>query len=164
MKKKNTLVVDGYNVIHALHATRRMAEKDLEGARNAVVRLSREFAGSRGDIHQVKVVFDGDDRYRYLDRMNMSSGGVSVFSSTGKGDDKVIEMIRRHSSTGNVTVVSNDNYIINHSRVYGANRLSVEELYSRIKRKEQGPPVEGKRISSKAREDINRAMKKELGL
>ncbi|MBD3296413.1 MAG: hypothetical protein GF392_03510, partial [Candidatus Omnitrophica bacterium] len=111
-----TLVIDGYNAINAIGSTRKMMiAGDLQKARHEIMRIAREYRRSSGYIDNVRVVFDGDDRYRHMDRVS-DLPGDHVFSATDKGDDEIIRNVREYSSFSRVIVVSNDNYVQNMSR------------------------------------------------
>lgn len=159
------LVVDGYNAIYAIPETREKLKKGLERARNAIVAIAREYARSSGYITDIKVVFDGDSRYRYLDALELSRGRTHVFSETGEGDDTIIETVRKYSSRGKVVLASNDNYVRNNSRAYNAVIISVEELLRKKKKDEPaGSKTPDKEISKNVRDKITREYEQELGL
>jgi predicted RNA-binding protein with PIN domain len=158
------LIADGYNVIHALPSMREALEKGLENARKAVVKLCSDYARRRGFIKTVKVVFDGRDEYRDIDPIS-SHSGTQVFSRTGKGDDKVIEMVKVYCGKSRIIVVSNDNYVRNNSRVYGAEILDVKELLNAKKRPaSQKIRGEKKTLSSSVCDKITREYREKLGL
>ncbi len=150
-----TLVVDGYNAINAIPKVRKELAKSLECARKAILLLSKEYARSSGYITDVRVVFDGDDRYRHIDRMNIPGVTFQIFSRTGKGDDKVIETVRKYVDCGRVVLASNDNYIRNNARAYGAALVDVKEL--------EGNKDKGKRIKDKAKgKKIDPSLEREI--
>jgi predicted RNA-binding protein with PIN domain len=119
---------------------------------------------SSGYITDFCVVFDGQDKYRSYDRMNVGRGKSQVFSRTGDGDDKIIRTVKEYSSKNRVIVASNDNYVKNMSRGYGASHISVEELVKKKRKSKVQKRVTGKQISGKAKSRITREYKKELGL
>ncbi|MFH1665746.1 MAG: NYN domain-containing protein [Candidatus Omnitrophota bacterium] len=156
-----TLVVDGYNAINAIPETRRELEKSLYSARKMILAISREYARSSGFITDVVVVFDGSDRFRDMGMLRSSS---EVFSGTGAGDDKIIETVKKYSSRGRVVIASNDNYVRNNSRAYGASPINVEEMVSAKKKRSATPEKHGKRIDPAVKEEITREYGRELGL
>ncbi|MFH1878992.1 MAG: NYN domain-containing protein [Candidatus Omnitrophota bacterium] len=95
-----TLVVDGYNAINAISAVRKEMDKSLLSARQSIIALSREYARSSGYISNVRVVFDGDDKYRKDPVLNRLRGKDQVFSETGRGDDKIIQTVKECSRYG----------------------------------------------------------------
>ncbi len=161
-----TLIVDGYNAINAIPETRDILLKgELESARTKITAICKEYTRSSGYITDVKVVFDGDDKYRYLDKMAVDRANEQIFSRTGMGDDKIIETVKRCSSFSRVIIASNDNYVRNMSRGYGASILNVEEL---IKTKKRGSKrvekAETKRIPKRVEQEITQQYLEELGL
>ena len=161
---KTTLIVDGYNAINAIPETRKKLKESLLSARSAIITIAKEYVRSSGYITDFCVVFDGQDKYRSRDRMDAGRARAQVFSRTGDGDDKIIRTVKEYSSTNRVIVASNDNYVRNMSRGYGASHIPVEDLVKKkIKRKAQKKAT-GKRISGRARSAINSEYKKALGL
>lgn len=156
-----TLVVDGYNAINAIHFTKKELGKSLLSARRAILAISKEYARSSGYITNVSVVFDGDTKYRGMDKLDRLRDKAQIFSKTDQGDDKIIETVRLASKKGRVVVASNDNYVRNNSRAYGASILNVEEL-----EKKQKKPlnISEKNLKGKIKNDITREYKKMLGL
>ncbi len=156
-----TLVVDGYNAINAIHFTKKELGKSLLSARRAILVISKEYARSSGYITDVTVVFDGDTKYRGMDKRDMLRDKAQIFSKTDQGDDKIIETVRLASKKGRVVVASNDNYVRNNSRAYGASIVNVEEL-----EKKQKKPlnINEKNLKGKIKNDITREYKKMLGL
>jgi len=159
-----TLVVDGYNAINALPGTKRLAGKNLKEARDEIIRISRKYARSSGYITTVRVVFDGNDEYRYLDRLDISRSPEEVYSRTGEGDEKLIEVVKECSERGRVIICSNDNYVRNMSRGYKASFIKVEELVRKKPSKDSSEDEDEKRINKHLRDMITDEYKKELGL
>ena len=106
------LVVDGYNVAYAIPEIKEMMDNNLMGARKKVVQLCREYARSSGYIKDTKVVFDGKDEYRIFDKIDINRSDNEIYSSTGQGDEKIIETIKIWSKKNRVVVASNDNYLV----------------------------------------------------
>ena len=130
-----TLVVDAYNAIYAIPEVRSKMKESLERARNSITLLSKEYARSSGYINDVRIVFDGDDRYRHIDALYRSGKKHEIFSKTGDGDDEIIRTVRDCSRYGKVVIASNDNYVRNISRGYGAFVINSEDLTKTKKRK-----------------------------
>jgi len=161
---ETTLIVDGYNAINAIDEARGEMERGLRYAREAILAISSEYARSSGYITRVRVVFDGLDRYRHLDNTDISRGRSQVFSGTGKGDDKIIETINKFSRLGRVVLASNDNYVRNNARAYGASVITSDELVRKRPGRPSGKKLPGKKISGKVKDRITKEYRKELGL
>lgn len=161
---ETTLVVDGYNAINAIDETRGEIERGLRYAREAILAICAEYARSSGYITRVRVVFDGLDRYRGLDNKDISRGREQVFSGTGQGDDKIIETINKFSRLGRVVLASNDNYVRNNARAYGASIITSDELVRKRPGRSPGKKLSGKKISSPVKARITKEYREELGL
>jgi predicted RNA-binding protein with PIN domain len=161
---KTILVVDGYNAINAISEARKELKKDLRSARKAIMIMAKEYARSSGYITEFRVVFDGTDKYRNLNGFDISHGKTQVFSGTGEGDEKIIETIKKHSRKGKVVLASNDNYVRNNARAYGASVINVEEL---ICKKEKGVRTKKqdrkKKLSKDVKEKITKEYRESLG-
>ena len=161
-----TLVVDGYNAINAIPITKKyLGNGKLETARKTILVIVKEYARSSGYITNVKVVFDGDDKYKYLEKIDITRGNDHFFSATGDCDDKLIDTVRRYSKKGRVVLASNDNYVRNNSRSFGASIINVEELVvTKKNKKAKEKKITTKKISSRVESQITREYRKELGI
>lgn len=165
--KKTTLVVDGYNAINAISEIRKLLKDSLLSARSGIIMLASEYARSSGYITDFCVVFDGQDRYRYLERMYVPRDAKHTFSKSGEGDDKILETVRSFSEKGKVVVASNDNYVRNNSRSYGASIIDSEELGGKKKKKMRAAgdaKSQDKALDKDVRDRITREYMEELGL
>jgi predicted RNA-binding protein with PIN domain len=119
------LVIDGYNAINKIRYLSDIADRSLRDARDAVTELANEYKKRDGGISEVYVVFDGKTQYRDAD---IPRPRQHIFSRTGQGDRKVIEMIKKFAGKATVIAVSDDNYVRNNARAYNASLLRPEEL------------------------------------
>jgi predicted RNA-binding protein with PIN domain len=168
---KTILIVDGYNAINAISETKELLGENLLSARSRIIMLTSEYVRSSGYINDFCVVFDGQDKYRHLEKLYLNAGTRQAFSRTGDGDEKIIETVRQYSSVAGVRVVvaSNDNYVRNNSRGYGASLIKPEDIAGKKGAGKRGfaksaPKDTDKRMSRAERDRINREYKKELGL
>ena len=115
---KKIIIVDGYNVINALPLFEEKIDQSLEAARLALARHLLKWKSS----FKIYIVFDGKDDMLANNPTSVLYGIECIFTrSKEKADDRVIKMLRDFSSDkAEVTVISSDNYIRNHCRVYGA--------------------------------------------
>jgi predicted RNA-binding protein with PIN domain len=128
-----TLIIDGYNVIHAIPRLEEMLDESLEAARAGLAQLASEFKDSRKDIERVCIVFDG--KGEFSDEQESAGSGVTAFY-TQKGKDadrKIMEMIKDSQDPADITVVSNDNFVHNNSRSLGARIKNVREFRRLLK-------------------------------
>ncbi len=163
---KTTLVIDGYNAINAIPEARKKLKESLLSARSAIIIIAKEFVRSSGYINDFCVVFDGQDKYRHLERMHIPVGGTQIFSESGEGDDTIIDTVRKYANEGRVVVASNDNYVKNMSRGYGASLMPVDDL---VRKKAKGARLKAKETEKKkiARQEKNKITKdymRELGI
>ena len=119
------LIVDGYNAINKIRYLSDIAEESLRSARDALTELADDYKRRDGGISRVCIVFDGKDQYRGLD---IPRPKEHIFSKTGDGDRKIIEMIREFSDEATVVVASDDNYVRNNARAHKASLLRVKAL------------------------------------
>ncbi len=159
------LIVDGYNAIYAVPGTRQELRQSLLKARRSILASSREYARTSGYIDEVMVVFDGNDKYRYMDEADISRDRTQIFSRTGSGDDKIIETIKLYARKGKVVVASNDNYVRNNARAYGAALIDVRDLAAAETNKQKRVAMDGSKcMDSDMRDEITREYREELGL
>lgn len=125
-----TLVLDGYNVIHAVPELARRLDQSLEAGRRALIEFCVAYKAKRGDIAQLYLVFDGDDAY--AGQPSMDRQGVSVmFSRRGEeADERILGLIRNDGGRSRFVIVSNDTYIFNNARAHGARVISVRDFYA----------------------------------
>ncbi|OIO39247.1 MAG: hypothetical protein AUJ75_01570 [Candidatus Omnitrophica bacterium CG1_02_49_10] len=119
------LIVDGYNAINRIPYLADIADNSLEDARRAVFELANEYKRKDGGISEVYVVFDGKNEYR---DMYFARPKGHVFSKSGQGDQKIVDMVRKFSEGNVVIVASDDNFVRNNSRAHYASLISVSEL------------------------------------
>ena len=162
-----TVVLDGYNVIHAVPELARQLDRSLEAAREALVSLCRAYQARRGDVTRLYVVFDGNDaegRTPAADR-----GGVTVLFTQRQeeADERILSLIRSDGGRSRFIIVSNDTYIFNNARVHGARVIPVLEFYAQLRpartSRSEGPTVVEKRpLSSRDAQRITEEYRKRL--
>ena len=123
-----TLIIDGYNVIHAIPEIEELLDESLEAARIGLIRLLSEFKNSRKDIERIYVVFDGKAEM-FDEETAVAPDITAVYTQSGKeADDKILEIIKDSRDPASITVISNDNFLYNNSRVHGARIKTVKEF------------------------------------
>lgn len=163
------LIIDGYNVINRVPELRASLQEGLEQAR---MRLALQVA-TWNRIHKAYepiIVFDGRDR---------SAGGFDqrlagircVFSQvTHGGDEEIIRRVRQDKARGaDVVVVSDDNKVINNSRVHGALVRPSAFIMDTKALTPSRAPYRGranveKGISRKEATEIDQELKKKFGI
>ena len=127
-----TLILDGYNMAHAVPEVASCLDRSLQAAREALVRLCQAYQARRGDIGKIYVVFDGRDAETFGARERTQGGVTVVFSQKPEeADQRILRVIE--AQRGRCVVVSNDNEVSNNARAFGASVLSVQQFYEQAK-------------------------------
>jgi len=127
------IVIDGYNLIHAIPELARLVGSDLERAREALVTKLAVYRSQRKV--RVTVVFDGTGT---PGPRTWPPGGIEVVFSRApqNADDKIKNMLALEKSPKSWTVVTSDNSIVLYARDYGAKTLPAAEFAAKL-----GPSV-----------------------
>ena len=124
-----TVVVDGYNVIHAIPALARELDRSLEAARGALVVRCGAYRARRGDVERLYVVFDGSDVGGGGPR-EPQRGVTVLFTRHGEeADTRILSLIRAEGRRCRFVVVSNDNQVANNARALGAQAVSAAQFF-----------------------------------
>jgi uncharacterized protein len=123
------IVVDGYNLIHAMPELARLVGSDLERARDALVSKLAVYRSGRGV--RVTVVFDGRDTGAPQTR---PPGGIEVVFSRApqNADAKIKTMLSLEKSPKSWTVVTSDNSIVRFARDFGAKTIPSAEFAAKL--------------------------------
>lgn len=103
---KQKLLIDGYNVVYADDAMRRVACRDLERARGLLISALEEYLAGRRV--EATVVFDG--RGRFTDAEVVVPGALqAVFSPAGQSaDELILKTLREAANPRAYIVVTSD--------------------------------------------------------
>jgi predicted RNA-binding protein with PIN domain len=119
------VVVDGYNLIHAIPELARLVDIDLERARDGLVAKLAVYR-SQHNV-RVTVVFDG--RGDVVPQTRPPGGVEVVFSRTPQNADaKIKSMLALEKSPRSWTVVTSDNSIVIFARDYRAKTIPSAEF------------------------------------
>jgi len=161
------LILDAYNVIHAIPELERMLDRSLEAAREALIARCRVLCQARGDIGEIHLIFDGSqaEEAPALRR----GAGVSVWFTPKKeeADERILRMIKQAEAHAQFVIVSNDTYVFNNSRAHGAQVMSSAAFQEWLKpgpgrKKESRIAGETKTLSGRQAREINEAYLKDL--
>jgi len=123
------VVIDGYNLIHAMPELARLVGTDLERARDALVAKLAVYRSGRGV--RVTVVFDG--RGAGVQQTRPPGGIEVVFSRAPQtADAKIKTMLSLEKSPKSWTVVTSDNSIVLFARDFGAKNIPSAEFAARL--------------------------------
>lgn len=145
------LIVDGYNLLHAVGLARvNYAPGDLERQRQ---RLLAMIAGglSTEERQRCTVVFDAIEAPSGADREFEHDGIAVLFAKPGHEADELIEeLVARHPAARNLIVVSSDHRLQRAARVRRAGCLDCEAFAARLSRRSAGSTHSVDAPSSKA--------------
>ena len=128
-----TVVLDGYNVIHAVPALARELDRSLETARAALINLCAAYRARRGDVGRLYVVFDGRDVEGDVAREQARGVTVLFSRKPEEADERIMSLIRAEGRHGRFVVVSNDNQLANNARALGAQVVSAAQFNGQAK-------------------------------
>ncbi len=159
---KNLLIIDGYNIIHALKNLQKMP---LEAAIEKLIEWGREVVTTKG--WEAVVVLDASSPSQAAEAFELSF--VEVVYAGSKGADAVIEeLVLREASKRTVYVASSDYSIQKVVFSKGALRISPRELEMLVEQARQEileskssrrVPLE-KRLDSETRRQLNKFRRK----
>lgn len=129
-----TLVIDGYNVIHSIPEIEDLLGESLEAARIGLIQLLSKFKNLRKDVRRIFIVFDGKSE-EFDEEIIVSPGITAIYTNYSKdADNKILEIIKNSSHPGSITVISDDNFLYNNTRSLGAHIKTVEGFRRLLKR------------------------------
>ncbi len=126
-----TMILDAYNVIHAIPELERELDVSLERARAALIRYCCRFSEKKGNVGKMMLVFDGTRRKAYFDDNTAYYEGNCeiIFSDANQtADDKIIDLLQGLRQAEAVVVISNDNYVANGARAHQVRVIPVNEF------------------------------------
>ena len=128
------LVVDGYNIIHALPSFRRFLDPKLAKARAALLRsLGQMPAVKRGTV-EVHVFFDAPGGRDIFDEEPLVAGVDVHFSDGFPADESIIDFVEMAENKSLITVVTDDRSLARRAGDVGAQTISSAGLENRLAR------------------------------
>ncbi len=164
---KQVLLLDGYNIMHRLPKAVSASGATLEKRRNALAAFIAQWKQEQGYKGSVYLVFDGNNNTMRTLEQSILCGIKCIYSDQKEeADDKIISIIRSAKQPENITVVSDDNFIANNVRSYGAYIQPVTYLLrSRKKTQARTQSIHGaKKIDAATAQHITSQMKKIWGI
>ena len=144
---KRIFILDGYNVIHRVPELESRLVSGLDRARQALIVRCAEWFRRRGDIQQLRIVFDGDSSVGH-DAHEMVHGIRVVYSETGEtADERILSMLGDTHPPQAYVVVSDDREVTGRSRRQGASVMSAAAFfrYSTSPTHRAGPGAAGEK-------------------
>lgn len=133
---KDTVLVDGYNVVHAWPELSDLSKDNIEHARDKLAELLSGYGAFKN--YAVILVFDAQGVAGKESCRAENEHLMIVYTKEGETADSYIErtayMLTRQASTGNVYVVTSDWMEQQIILGAGAFRISARELYLDVKK------------------------------
>jgi predicted RNA-binding protein with PIN domain len=136
---KDTVLVDGYNVIHAWPELAELSKDNIEHARDKLAEILAGYGAYKS--YAIILVFDAQGVTGKENCREENQHLMIVYTSEGETADSYIEktayMLVRRPSAANVYVVTSDKLEQQIILGAGAYRISARELYADIKKTAQ---------------------------
>jgi len=160
---KKVMLIDGYNVVRRTGAFDRALDRSLEAARDAFIERIKIYCLKKRAFDEIIVVFDGSAKVSF-ESQRYKNGPVNViFSASGESaDDFITTFLRNKLASSRITVVSDDNYVTNSARAFGADVMPCGDFMelTRSQRQPQEAPADEKTLDTKAAAAINEQLRK----
>ena len=151
----DTLIVDGYNIIHAIPELENELNESLMSARRALSEaLSRYQAGERS-IKKIYVAYDSKDGTGDIEDMGLVKNIYAPKNSNA--DKEIVSMLKAAKNPKRIAVLSRDNFVINHARAMGVDILSLNKFLKKITTAKKGNSRQ--RLSDEDKDEITRELK-----
>jgi len=127
------LIVDGYNMIRAIEVYTREEGRSLRHGRELLLEDLENYLSQGDDL--CLVVFDANF-IRGTKNSEESFAGIDIIfaSALPSADDVILEKIKEFRKDGEqITLVTNDNLLRIEAVYAGANTMSPEKLYEKMK-------------------------------
>lgn len=112
---KQSILIDGYNLIFQFPEIRKVMERDLESARYEMLLKLKSYAAYK----RVKIVVVFDGGRSQSEQIPKMQGLQIIFSSAPEKADPLIKRLIEKKSDQISMVVSSDREIANYARLYG---------------------------------------------
>lgn len=158
------LIIDGYNVINKIPVLDEKTSISLEFARNFFISILRKFCLDK-TFNKIIVVFDSKADNFYTQKQSYGKLEV-IYSFAGRDADNVIvDILRKFFKKAVISVVSDDNFVKNHSKAYSASIITVKEFEKMILPPKKVNKVKSeKKLDDNVAQDIEKELKKYYNL
>lgn len=154
------LIIDGYNVIYKIPALKEIIHQSLEKARIELAKYLNHWKRLRRYRFPIIIVFDSKDA-PFTDCETSFKGIKFLFSHLGRNaDEEIIAFIQKQKNRNTITVISEDNYVRNHCKVYGVTIQPVSYITHQDTQNRRKPQRREKKVSQKNASEINSYLKK----
>jgi uncharacterized protein len=124
-----SIIIDGYNLAHALRETRSLVRSDQQAARRTLIGLLQRY--KKASPADITVVFDGAGEQ---DGQTRRVAGISVLFSRPpqSADDRIRALVNSARDPGRILVVSSDRAVWRHARNKGAEHITAQQFGDRL--------------------------------
>jgi len=133
-------IIDACNLMFASRKLEETLEqRGFQAARAMLVGMLERFLRAE-HIEQITAVFDGSEKGAHRPRRSTEAFGkiVLLYANPRQDADRaIIELVEDAKRPGELTVVTNDKFIIRHIRGAGAHHLSSRDFLRRVTRARQ---------------------------
>ncbi|OIO81463.1 MAG: hypothetical protein COW11_01395 [Candidatus Omnitrophica bacterium CG12_big_fil_rev_8_21_14_0_65_43_15] len=124
-----TFLFDGYNIIYKIARLEKKLDNSLEAARLALVSMVKAHSAKGNEYI---VVFEGKDEHSGLYQQQTGGAIKVVFTRTHEeADNRIITILKNAKDASDISVVSDDNYVRNHAKAFGALSISAREFFKK---------------------------------
>ncbi len=129
----NYLLVDGYNVIHAIPQLRHLLDRSLAEARAALARSLGLLAASKKGNVDIHLFFDSKEDRGFFDAEPGVTGVNVHFPYSGEtADEAILDFLGKIENRASVTVVTDDYRLARRAGDEGAQAISTADLARRL--------------------------------
>ncbi len=134
--KKHILIIDGYNVIKRTRFLDRKIDRSLRASREELISIVAEYGLRKSFFDEVFLVFDGkSEKATICDSVKSSNIKLVYSSASVSADDEIRSFLMKFTrGSWKISVVSDDNYVTNSARAWGADVIPTKEFMHRVGR------------------------------
>jgi predicted RNA-binding protein with PIN domain len=160
---KNSIILDGYNVIYKIPYLADKLKDSLAEARKSLALYMADW-NRKNTSWDVCIVFDGRDQGAHLPSEISLSGIDCHFTKPGtEADDYIIAIVRQYHKSQKILVVSGDGKVHNNCKAYGIETVHPRFLEGRTgKRKISSNCTEAKSTSQHKESEITKWYKEQM--
>jgi predicted RNA-binding protein with PIN domain len=155
------LIVDGYNIIHAIPEIENKLDRNLMSARSALEAALRKYQLNEKSIREIYIVYDGNG-FSGRDVEDMGLVKNIYTSKDSDADNEIVNILKNMKKLNKTMVFSRDNFVINHARAMGADVLSINSFRKKMAGK--SGPSRAAELSEGEKAIINRELKAKWGI
>ncbi|MBU1852454.1 MAG: NYN domain-containing protein [Candidatus Omnitrophica bacterium] len=122
------LIIDGYNAINKIVQLEAKSDVSLETARMSFIQMLKNFMTHKDIFDKIFIVFDSSQNELGVRRHSYGDIEALFIADDKDADSFIVDMLRGADPSDKISVCSDDNFVRNHSKVFGRDVISVSEL------------------------------------